>query len=110
MGAVIAKWLSLNRTKGPIFGGIYAARLAKHFKIPIRHDEKEETLLPLTFLDYRSMVAHEFIVDNDDKMLLYNLRFNKKHNEIITLPAPSLFDLTADHYLVLPKAVYTHRG
>ena len=58
---------------------------------------KEETLLPLTFLDYRSMVAHEFIVDNEDKMLLYNLRFNKKHNEIITLTAPSLFDLTTGH-------------
>ena len=51
------------------------------------------------------MVAHEFIVDNKDKMLLYNLRFNKKHNEIITLPAPLLFDLTADNYLVLPEAV-----
>ena len=37
MGAVIAKWLSLNRTKGPIFGGIYVARLAKHFEMPIRH-------------------------------------------------------------------------
>ena len=31
MGVVIAKRLSLNRTKGPIFGGIYAARLARHF-------------------------------------------------------------------------------
>ena len=108
MGAIIAKLLSLNRTKGPIFGGIYVARLAKKFEIPIRHDGKEETLLPLTYLGYRSMVAHEFIVDNDDKMLLYNLSFNKKHNEIITLPAPLLFDLTADHYLVLPKAVYVH--
>ena len=46
MGAIIAKRLSLNRTKGPIFGGIYAARLAKHFRIPIRHFEKEEKLLP----------------------------------------------------------------
>ena len=83
MGAVIAKRLSLNRTKGPIFGGIYASRLAAHFNIPIRHYEKEEKLLPPTFLDYKSMVAHEFIVNNDDKMLLYNLRFNKKHNEIL---------------------------
>ena len=73
----------------------YVAHLAKHFEIPFRHDEEEEILLPLTFLDYRSMVAHEFIVDNDDKMLLYNLGFNKKHNEIITLSTPSLFDLTA---------------
>ena len=52
----------------------------------------------------------EFIVHNDDKMLLYNLRFNKKHNEIITLSAPSLFDLTVGHYLVLPTAVYAHWG
>ena len=49
MGPIIAKRLSLNRTKGPIFGAIYAARLAKHFKIPIRHDEEEETLLPHLF-------------------------------------------------------------
>ena len=56
------------------------------------------------------MVAHEFIVDNDDKMLLYYLRFNEKHNEIITLPTPSLFYLTAGHYLVLSAAVYAHRG
>jgi len=43
-------------------------------------------------------------------MLLYNLRFNKKHNEVITLPAPSLFDLAAGHYLVSPEAVYAYRG
>ena len=95
MGAITAKRLSLNRTKGPIFGGIYVARLARYFEIPIRHHEKEETILPPYVLDYRSMVAHEFIVDNEDKMLLYNLIFNKKHNETIILPVPLLFDLTA---------------
>ena len=42
MGGIIAKQLSLNRTKGPIFGGIYASRLAAHFNIPIRHAKKEE--------------------------------------------------------------------
>ena len=107
-GVVIAKRLSLNRTKGPIFGGIYVARLAKHFETPIRHYEKEETKLPLYILDYKSMVAHTFIVENEEKMLLYNLRFNKKHNETTILPAPLLFDLTADNYLVLPGAVYAH--
>ena len=49
LGAIIAKRLSLNRTKGPIFGGIFASRLAKHFEIPIRHYEKEEKLVPLFF-------------------------------------------------------------
>ena len=46
MGTVVAKRLALNRTKGPIFGGIYVARLAEHFQIPIRHLEEEETKLP----------------------------------------------------------------
>ena len=48
MGVVVAKRLALNHTKGPIFGGIYAARLARHFQIPIRHHEKEEINCLLT--------------------------------------------------------------
>ena len=71
---------------------------------------KEEKLLPNIFLDYKSMVAHEFIVKNDDKMLLYNLRFHKKHSETIILPAPSLFYLSSGTYLALPEAVYAYRG
>jgi len=110
MGAIIAKRLSLNRTKGPIFGGNYASRLSRHFEIPIRHHEKEETKLPPYILDYKSMVAHAFIVDNKEKMLLYNLRFNKKHNETIILPAPLLFDLLAENFLVTPEAVNNHRA
>ena len=102
--------LALNHTKGPIFGGIYAARLAEHFQIPIRHHEEDEIKLPPHILDYKSMVAHKFIVDNEEKMLLYNLRFNKKHNDTIILPAPLLFDLIADNFLVTPEAVYAHRG
>ena len=50
MGGIIAKWLSLNRTKGPIFGGIYASRLAAHFNIPIRHYEKEEKIADPLFI------------------------------------------------------------
>ena len=64
MGAVVAKRLALNHTKSPIFGGIYVARLAEHFQIPIRHYEEEDTKLPPHILDYKSMVAHKFIVDN----------------------------------------------
>ena len=56
------------------------------------------------------MVAHEFIVKNDENMLKYNLRFHKKHSETIILPAPALFNLTSGTYLVLPEAVYAHRG
>ena len=72
MGGIIAKRLSLNRTKGPIFGGIYATRLAAHFNIPIRHYEKEEKVLPRVYLDYKSMVAHDFIVKNRQESLNIN--------------------------------------
>jgi len=64
MGAIAAKRLNFNRTKGPILGGIFASCLAAHFNIPIRHYEKEEKLLPPVFLDYKCMVAHDFIVNN----------------------------------------------
>ena len=84
LGAIIAKQLNLNRTKGPVFGGIFAARLVAHFNIPIRHYEKEEKLLPHIFLDYKSILAHDFIVKNKKKMLYYRLMFDKKHVETIT--------------------------
>ena len=41
MGAIVAKRLNLNRTKGPILGGIFASHLAAYYNIPIRHYEKE---------------------------------------------------------------------
>ena len=53
LGAMVAKQLSLNRTKGPIFGGVYASRLAAYYSIPISHYEKEEKLLPTIYLDYK---------------------------------------------------------
>ena len=108
LGAIITKRLSLNRTKGPIFGGIFASRLAQHFRIPIRHYEKEEKLLPPIFLDYKSMVAHEFIVKNNKNMLKYNLIYDKTHCEIITLPAPSLFNILSGTYLILPEAIHAY--
>ena len=66
--------------------------------------------MPLYILDYKSMVAHTFIVENKEKMLLYNLRFNKKHNETIILPAPLLFNIFSGTYLILPEAVYAYRS
>ena len=89
------------RTKGPIFGDIFASRLAKYFEIPIRHYEKEEKLLPPIFLDYKSMVAHDFI-------LKYNLIFDKNYCEIITLPAPSLFNIFSSKYLILPEDIHAY--
>ena len=41
-------------------------------------------------------------------MLLYNLRFNKKHSETIILPAPSLFNIFSRKYLILPKDIHAY--
>jgi len=108
LGAIDARRLNLNRTKGPIFGGMFASRLASHFNIPIRHYEKEEQLLPPIFLDYKSMVAHDFIGKDKNKMLKYRLISDKNYYEIITLPAPSLFNIFSSMYLVLPEAVHAY--
>ena len=78
MGAIVAKRLNLNHTKGPILGGIFASRLAAYFNIPIRHYDKEEKLLPTVLLDYKSIVAHDFIIKNRKKELNYRLLFDKK--------------------------------
>ena len=78
----------LNRTKGPIFGGIYASRLANHFEIAIRHDERDGMLLPTSYLDYNNMVAHDFIRHDKEKRLIYNLVFSENTFQIITLLAP----------------------
>ena len=56
------------------------------------------------------MVAHEFIVKNKENLLKYNLIFDKRYYEAITLPAPSLFNLSSGMYLVLPKAIHAYRS
>ena len=98
----------MNRSKGPIFEGIFASRLAAHFRIPIRHYEKEEKLLPPIFIDYNSMAAHDFIVKDKKKILKYRLIFDKKYHEIINLPAPSLFNIFSGTYVVLPESVHAY--
>ena len=66
-------------------------------------------MLPSAYLDYKSMVAHDFIVKNRENELKYELIFDKHHPETITLPAPSLFDLCADKYLVPLEAIHANR-
>ena len=67
-------------------------------------------MLPPVFLDYKSMVAHDFIVKNRENELKYKLFFDKHHPETITLPAPSLFDLSAGKYLVPLEAIHACRN
>ena len=56
------------------------------------------------------MVAHDFIVKNREGELKYKLFFDKHHPETITLPAPSLFDLSAGQYLVPLEAIHAYRN
>ena len=67
-------------------------------------------MLPRVYLDRKSMVAHDFIVKNRAGELRYQLFFNKHHPETITLPAPSLFDLTVGTYLVPLAAIHAYRN
>ena len=56
------------------------------------------------------MVAHDFIVKNREGALKYKLFFDKHHPETITLPAPSLFNLSEGLYLVPLAAIHAHRN
>ena len=51
--------------------------------------------MPPVYLDYKSMVAHDFIIKNMEGGLKYKLFFDKHHPETITLPAPRLIYLQA---------------
>jgi hypothetical protein len=107
LGAIVAQQLHTNRSKGVIYGGIYAFRLARHFRMPIRHEEDE--LLPTKYLDYDSMVEHNFI-DSGRRRFWYNLVFSQGTREIITLPAPALFDHSRGRYTITPKDIYAYWG
>ena len=56
------------------------------------------------------MVAHDFLVKNHERALKYKLYFDKHHPETITLPAPSLFNLSAHTYIVPWAAVQAYRN
>ena len=73
LGAIVAQRLNLNRSKGVVYGGIYATRLARHFEIPIRLGEEGEMLLPERYLDYDSMVRHDFLNRDASRRMIYNL-------------------------------------
>ena len=65
-------------------------------------------MLPTIFLDYKSTVAHDFIVKDKEKRLIYNLVFSKTTCQTITLPAPSLFNIHSSTYLIMPDGIYAY--
>ena len=88
LGAIVACRLHNNRFNGDFFGGIYATRLADFLGVDVREDDIE---LPPTYLDYNSMVYHQF-VERNESPLRYRLIFDRRRVVRITLPAPAFFD------------------
>jgi hypothetical protein len=58
LGAIVARHLHLNRTRGMIHGGIFATRLACHFNVQIR---EHDPLLSKVYLDREAMLEHHFL-------------------------------------------------
>ena len=54
------------------------------------------------------MVAHKFIRHDEEKRLIYNLTFSEDTFQIITLPAPTLFDIHSGRYFVLPADIHAY--
>ena len=51
------------------------------------------------------MVAHKFIRHDEENILIYSLVFNENTFQIVTLPAPILFDIHSCRYFVLPPDI-----
>ena len=84
LGAIVARCLHVNKSKGKIHGGIFTTRLAAHFNVEILpHD------YPLTkvYLDRAAMDHHHFTDDKPpDIPIPYNLVFNIITHDVIPLP------------------------
>src|SRR5215216_6718564 len=101
LGAIMARRLHINKSKGKIYGGIYATRLASHFNIQIR---QHDYLLSKVYLDRQAMALHHFIDgENTTIDIPYNLVFSENTRDIIPLPAPALFDPIAIGHCRLPE-------
>ena len=75
LGAIVARHLSKNRTKGIIYGSVYASCLAA------------------------------------PNVYGYNLVFSQATREIITLPAPALFDLQVrGRYFIMPADITNYKN
>jgi hypothetical protein len=109
LGAIIARRLHNNRTKGKIHGGIYATRLARHFNVNIRH---HYYLLPRVYLDHQSMQDHHFIdAPKPPHHIRYNLVFTEITHVVILLPPPALLDSHARNgYTVMPPDIVAYRN
>src|SRR5215216_4209678 len=109
LGAIVARRLHINTSKGKIHGGIYATRLASHCNIQIRQHDYP---LPKVYLDRQAMALHHFIDgENTTIDIPYNLVFSENTRDIIPLPAPALFDpIARGGYMILPEDIVAYQN
>ena len=91
LGALVARRLA---TKGPIFGGIIAARVLADFSLEA--DPTDEILVPEK-LDLSAMIAHKFVTSGSTlDNLVYRIVYANEAELEVPLPQPSLFSIYRD--------------
>ena len=99
LGAIVARRLHLNCTRGDLFDGIYATRVANYLDVPIHANDIE---LPPVYLGYNAMVRHQFI-ERNEQPLQYRLIIDRHHAVHIALPAPTFFNFQAKRRYVITR-------
>ena len=60
LGAIVARRLHINKSKGKIHGGIFATRLAAHFEVEILPHDYPKVYLDRAAMDHHHFLAHRF--------------------------------------------------
>ena len=88
LGALVARRLA---TKGPIYGGIIAARVLAAYCLDV--DPNDEILAPER-LDLATMIAHKFVTSGSTlNNFVYRTIFTNEAELEVHLPQPSLFSI-----------------
>ena len=105
LGALIARRLS---TKGPIFGGIIAARILADSGFSV--DPTDDLLSPES-LDLAAMKLHQFVTPSSCAgQLFYRVLFANESEREVRLPQPSLFSIYRRTLSILMDDLDRHLG
>ena len=105
IGALIARRLSPNNKRGPIYGGIIASITLSFAGLPIREYDYE---MPVSRLNLAAMKLHHFVTnDSTLENLQYRLlfAFDLDNHRFVRIPAPILYDIVARDGYSFPEEV-----
>ena len=105
IGALIARHLSTNNIRGPIYGGIFASIMLSFARMSVREDDilMNVSRLNLAAMKSHLFVTHDFTLENLKYRLLF--AFNLGNPHFVRLPAPVLFDSIARGGHYFPEGV-----